>query len=143
MKNIITSFVQSFIPDFEEATADLDVAAAKLASKYRVTVAVPSAHPEGRGGRYVVYSRVASDVALMEWHDAHPVDFDAFEIAEAGEVLNLLVEPGYHRIHAHPLPSTAKRGWLGTRGMLLAIPADPERGELLFAGDVYSDVGLA
>jgi hypothetical protein len=141
VKDLISSIVHAFSggANFEKASASLDVAAQKYASKHRVTIKVP----RSPAGKYVVYSRVAADAALLDIHDAHPTDFDAFDIADAGEVLNLLVDHGYHRIHAAPLPTSTKRRWLGTEGMLLAIPQDPEAGVLLFSGDVHSDVGLA
>ncbi len=129
--------------DFEAASSFLADDEARLSRKFRVTVALPTERGGARAGqRWVVYSRVAPDAALLESHVKHTTDFDAFEVAETGEVLNLLVEPGYHRIHAVPL-AAGRHGWLGTRGMLVAVPDDPEHGVLLFAGDVHTDVGLA
>jgi hypothetical protein len=127
--------------DFEGSAADLAADEARLRQRHRVTVKLPKL-PEGsrHDTHFVVYSRVAVDAALLEAHVKHTTDFDAFEVAEGGEVLNVLVDDGYHRIHAVPVVGKRKRG---TRELMLAVPADPENGILLFEGDVHSDVGLA
>ena len=135
--------------DFEGAAASLDADVARMAHKHRVTVVLPpfppstsNSGPSMSGARptaWVVYSRVAADEALMESERVSAVDFDAFDTAAPGEVLNLLVDSGYHRIHAVPVVKRPS----GTRALLVAVPQDCESGHLLFAGDVYSDVGLA
>ena len=144
IRDVFAAIGQAFTGvDFEEANGFLEADEARLAFKHRVTIALPQAADDDVTRKYIVYSRVAADVCLLDMHQKHTTDFDAFEIAEAGEVLNLLVEDGYHRIHCAPISDRATRRWLGTRGMLLAVPDDPEAGILLFEGDVRSDVGLA
>jgi hypothetical protein len=144
IKSVLSAVTAAFSggADFESASSSLAKDSARFLAKHRVTVVVPAFSGAGTG-RYVVYSRCAADRALLDRHEVHATDFDAFDVAEAGEVLNLLVDGGYHRIHAVPLPAGAKKGWLGTQALLAAVPRDPEDGALLFDGDVSSDVGLA
>ena len=137
MKDLLQSFVQAFAGvDLEAASKALAVDAEHLRARHRVTVALPSAPADAF---YVVYSRTAPDASMLEMHRANPCDFDAFDTAEAGEVLNLLVDDGYHRVHA----VRVRRRALSKRELMLAVPADPELGVLLYEGDVTSDVGLA
>ena len=135
--SLIMSFVHAFAGvNFEKASSELIADEARFARKHRVTVVMPKSSSEVS---WVVYSRVASDAALMELHRADATDFDAFDLANSGEVLNLLVDPGYHRIHAVAVPRRRRT----MRELMVAVPRDPENAALLFEGDVYSDVGLA
>ena len=102
--------LNKFFGSFAQSAALLEAQASSFAAKYRVEVKVPD---EPADVSYVIFS----------------AGKEVLESAESGEILRVLVDPGYHRIVA-------------VERALVGMPGQSARGIVLFSGTVDGDVSL-